>query len=93
MVKSYTTYLDALAAMKTGSNDCVYAETPVTSSWILEAEQKQQEPIVIIYKRPYYPVAFVANKDAHTLVAKINGALADIIAEGKLDTLKQKWKC
>jgi len=93
LVKSYTTYLDALTAMKTGSIDCVYAETPVTSNWILEAEQNDEEPIAIIYTRPYYPVAFIANKDAHTLVAKINGALADIIAEGQLDTLKQKWKC
>jgi ABC-type amino acid transport substrate-binding protein len=93
LVKSYTTYLDALTTMKAGSIDCVYAETPITSNWILEAEQKQEEPIVIIYTRPYYPVAFIANKDAHTLVAKINGALADIIAEGQLDTLKQKWKC
>lgn len=93
LVSSYTTYLDALTAMKTGLIDCVYAETPITSNWILEAEQQLQEPIVVIYRRPYYPVAFVANKDAHTLVAKINGALADIIAAGQLDTLKQKWKC
>ena len=93
LVKSYTTYLDAVTAMKSGLIDCVYAETPITSDWILEAEQQNQEPIVIIYRRPYYPVAFVANKDANTLVAKINGALADIIAEGKLDALKLKWKC
>lgn len=93
LISSYTTYLDALTAMKSGSIDCVYAETPITSNWILEAEQQHQEPIVIVFRRPYYPVAFVANKDAHTLLAKINGALADIIAEGQLDTLKQKWKC
>lgn len=93
LVKSYTTYLDAVTAMKSSLIDCVYAETPITSDWILEAEQQNQEPIGIIYRRPYYPVAFVANKDANTLVAKINGALADIIAEGKLDALKLKWKC
>jgi ABC-type amino acid transport substrate-binding protein len=93
LVKSYTTYLDAVTAMKGGLIDCVYAETPITSDWILEAEQQHQEPIVIIFRRPYYPVAFVANKDANTLVAKINGALADIIAAGELDALKLKWKC
>jgi ABC-type amino acid transport substrate-binding protein len=92
-VSSYTTYVDALAAMKLGTIDCVYAETPITSDWILEASQQAQEPIDIIFRRPYYPVAFVANKDAHTLVAKINGVLAEIIATGQLDVLKQKWKC
>jgi len=93
LVTSYTTYLDALTAMKTGLIDCVYAETPITSDWILEAEQQGQQPIVIVFRRPYYPVAFVVNKDANKLVAEINGALADIIASGQLDTLKQKWKC
>jgi len=92
LVSSYTTYLDALTAMKGGLVDCVYAETPITSDWILKAEQKNEQPIVIVFRRPYYPVAFVANKDANTLVSKVNGALADIIASGQLDTLKQKWK-
>jgi ABC-type amino acid transport substrate-binding protein len=93
LVTSYTTYLDALTAMKTGLIDCVYAETPITSDWILEAEQQGQQPIVIVFRRPYYPVAFVANINANKLVAKINGALADITASGQLDALKQKWKC
>lgn len=93
LVTSYTTYLDALTAMKTGLIDCVYAETPITSDWILEAEQQGQQPIVIVFRRPYYPVAFVANINANKLVAKVNGALADVIASGELDTLKQKWKC
>lgn len=92
-VSTYQDFLLALDAMKLGAIDCVYAETPVTSNWILEAEQNAEEPIVIIYRRPYYPVAFVASKDADTLVSKINGALAEIIATGKLDELKQKWKC
>ncbi|MEM2691174.1 MAG: transporter substrate-binding domain-containing protein, partial [Candidatus Bathyarchaeia archaeon] len=79
--------------MKRGVIDCVYAETPITSNWILEAEQKGEEPIVVIYRRPYYPVAFVAHKDADILVAKINGVLAELIASAKVDQLKQKWKC
>jgi len=89
-------YVDCLAAlddMKIGAIDCVYAETPLTSWWVLEAEEAGEEPIVIIYRRPYWPVAFVAHLDSDILVAKINGALAEIISEGKLDELKAQWKC
>ena len=93
LISSYTTYLDALTAMKTGLIDCVYAETPITSDWILEAELQSQEPIVIVFRRPYYPVAFVVSKDANIFVVKIDGALAELIASGEVDTLKQKWKC
>jgi ABC-type amino acid transport substrate-binding protein len=92
---TYSDYIDALADMKRGAIDCVYAETPVTSWWILEAAQAvpPEEPIVVIFRRPYWPVAFVAHLDADIFVAKINGALAEIIAEGQLDELKAKWKC
>jgi ABC-type amino acid transport substrate-binding protein len=92
-LRTYEDFLLALQDMKAGSIDCVYAETPVTSNWILEAEQKGEEPIVIIYRRPYWPVAFVAHKDADTLVDRINGALAEIISTGELDQLKAQWKC
>jgi ABC-type amino acid transport substrate-binding protein len=92
-LRTYEDFLLALQDMKAGSIDCVYAETPITSNWILEAEQKGEEPIVVIYRRPYWPVAFVAHKDADTLVDKINGALAEIISTGELDQLKAKWKC
>jgi len=92
-LRTYQDFLLALQDMKNGQIDCVYAETPITSNWILEAEQAGQEPIVIVYKRPYYPVAFVASKNADVFVAKVDGALADLIAEGKVDELKQKWKC
>ncbi|MBS7607889.1 MAG: transporter substrate-binding domain-containing protein [Candidatus Bathyarchaeia archaeon] len=92
-LRTYQDFLLALEDMKRGVIDCVYAETPITSNWILEAEQKGEEPIVVIYRRPYYPVAFVAHKDADILVAKINGVLAELIASAKLDQLKQKWKC
>jgi len=91
--RTYEDFLLALDDMKRGTIDCVYAETPITSNWILEAEQEAEEPIVVIFRRPYWPVAFVAHKDARILVAKINGALAKIISEGQLDELKQTWKC
>ena len=86
-------YVLALQAMKDGSIDAVYAETPVTSWWILQAEQAGEEPIVVIYRRSYWPVAWVANKEADTFVAKINGALAELFAEGKVDELKAEWRC
>lgn len=70
--------------------DCVYAETPITTSWIAQY-QAQGKTIVVVYDTPYYPCAFVANKDAHTFVAKINGALSDIIAAGQLDALRERW--
>lgn len=89
---SYGSFAEALTAMKTGIDHCVYAETPVTSWWILEAEQKQEEPIVTIYRRPYWPVAFLAHLDSDILVAKISGELAEIISEGELDELKVTWK-
>lgn len=89
---TFEDFLLALEDMKRGAIDCVYAETPITSNWILEAEQEGEEPIVVVYRRPYYPVAFVAHKDADTFVAKVNGALAEIIATGRLDELKQTWK-
>ena len=93
-LRIYTDYLLALDDMKRGAIDAVYAETPITSNWIFEAEQHGEPPIIVVYRRPYYPVAFVARKDADTLVAKINGVLAEkIIATAKLDQLKQKWKC
>ncbi len=92
-LKTYEDYLVALEDMKRGIIDCIYAETPVTSWWMLEAEQKGEEPMVVVFRRPYYPVAFVANIEANELVRKINGVLADLIAEGKVDELKAKWKC
>jgi ABC-type amino acid transport substrate-binding protein len=70
--------------------DCVYAETPITSSWIAQY-QGQGKNIVVIYDTPYYPCAFLVNKDAHTFVDKVNGAMADVIAAGQLDALRAKW--
>jgi ABC-type amino acid transport substrate-binding protein len=91
-LSSYSSFAEALTALKTGLIDCVYAETPVSSWWILEAEQQEEEPIVIIYSRPYWPVAFLAHLDSDILVSKISGELAEIISEGTLDELKTLWK-
>jgi ABC-type amino acid transport substrate-binding protein len=91
-LRTYEDFPLALQAMKNGIIDSVYAETPITSDWILKAEEAGEPAIIVVYKRPYYPVAFIANKDADTLVAKINGALAEIIASGRLEELREKWK-
>jgi ABC-type amino acid transport substrate-binding protein len=72
------------------SVDCVYAETPITTSWIAQYQAKGTS-IVVVFDKPYYPCAFVVNKEATTFVTKINGALSDIIAEGTLDSLRAKW--
>jgi len=90
---TYKDFLAALEDMKRGAIDCVYAETPITTEWIYAAKEAGEEPLVVIYKRAYWPVAFVAHLDADILVTKINGELAEIIAEGKLEELKAKWRC
>jgi ABC-type amino acid transport substrate-binding protein len=89
---AFSDYGTAIMDMASASPsvDCVYAETPITTSWIAQY-QAQGKGIVVVYDTPYYPCAFVANKDAHILVQMINGALSDIIASGQLDTLRAKW--
>ncbi len=86
-VKSYPDFGAALEDLKAGNIDAVYAETPVTTWWI------STEPIklTVIYAKPYWPVAFIANKNAEELVSKINGVLAEMIATGELDQIKAKW--
>ncbi len=90
-LKSYGSYAEALEAVKAEIDDCVYAETPVTSWWILN-QTATEDPLVVVFGRPYWPVAFVANRDSDTLVAKIDGELAEFISEGKLAELKATWK-
>lgn len=94
-LETYTDYLVALMDLKRTppAIDCIYAETPITTGWIYEAEEAGEEPLVVIYKRPYYAVAFVAHQDADTFVQKINGVLSEMIGTGELDALKAKWRC
>jgi len=90
-LRTYADYILALADMKRGAIDSIYAETPITTAWIHEAEDKGEEPLVIVYRRPYHPVAFAVHKDNDILVEKINSALAEMISTGELDALKEKW--
>ena len=86
-VKEYKDFGAALEDLKAGRIDAVYAETPVTTWWISTEPVK----LVVVYSRPYWPVAFVAAKDAADLVAKIDGVLAEMIANGELAAIKAKW--
>jgi ABC-type amino acid transport substrate-binding protein len=72
------------------SVQAVYAETPITSSWIAQF-QEQGIPVGVIYSHPYYPVAFLTAKNSHTLLDKMDGALAQLIYDGTVDQLRAKW--
>lgn len=72
------------------SVQAVYAETPITTSWIGQF-QSQGISVGVIYQHPYYPVAFLTAKGSHTLLDKMDGALAQLIYDGTVDQLKAKW--
>ena len=68
----------------------VYAETPITTSWI-STFQAQGKELGVVYSHPYYPVAFLVAKNSLTLLDKMDGALAQLIYDGTVDQLKAKW--
>jgi ABC-type amino acid transport substrate-binding protein len=72
------------------SVQAVYAETPITTSWI-GTFQAQGKQLGVVYSHPYYPVAFLVAKNSHTLLDKMDGALAQLIYDGIVDQLKAKW--
>jgi ABC-type amino acid transport substrate-binding protein len=72
------------------SVQAVYAETPITTTWIADF-QSQGISAGVVYSHPYYPVSFLTAKGSHTLLDKINGALAELIYDGTVDQLKAKW--
>jgi ABC-type amino acid transport substrate-binding protein len=72
------------------SVQAVYAETPITTNWINEFKT-QGIQVGAIYSHPYYPVAFVVAKNSHTLLDKMDGALAQLIFDGTIDQLRAKW--
>jgi len=85
--RSYDDFGVALEDLKLGRIDALYAETPVTTWWIMTEET----PLVVVFSKPYWPVAFIAHKDSDELVSKINGVLAELIVEGKVTELYKKW--
>jgi ABC-type amino acid transport substrate-binding protein len=72
------------------SVQAVYAETPITTTWIAQF-QTDGKDVGVVYSHPYYPVAFLTAKGSHTLLDNINGALAQLIYDGTVDQLKAKW--
>ena len=74
------------------SVQAVYAETPITTAWIANYAS-QGIPIDVVYQHPYYPCAFVVNKNAQTFLAKFDGAMTNVISSGQMDQLKAKWHC
>ena len=72
------------------SVQAVYAETPITTTWISQFED-QGKPTDVVYSHPYYPVAFLVSKNSHTLLDKMNGALTELIYDGTVDQLKAEW--
>jgi len=74
------------------SVQAVYAETPITSSWITQFAS-QGISVGVAYEHPYYPVAFLVSKNTNTLLDKMNGALTELIYDGTVDELKAEWQC
>jgi ABC-type amino acid transport substrate-binding protein len=72
------------------SVQAVYAETPITTTWIAQFEA-QGKPTDVVYSHPYYPVAFLVGKNSNTLLDKMNGALTELIYDGTVDQLKAEW--
>ena len=72
------------------SVQAVYAETPITTDWIIRF-QAEGKSVEVVYTRPFWPVAFVTAKNSHTLLDKMNGALAELIYDGTVDQLKAEW--
>jgi len=90
--RAFNDYGAAISDMAsvTPTVDCVYAETPITTAWIAQYAA-QGKTVVVVYDKPYYPCAFVVNRDAHTFVDKVNGALAELINAGQVDLLRARW--
>ncbi len=72
------------------SVQAVYAETPITTTWIADF-QSQGISAGVVYSHSYYPVSFLTAKSSNTLLDQINGALAELIYDGTVDQLKAKW--
>lgn len=72
------------------SIQAVYAETPITTTWIAQL-QEDGKAASVVYSHPYYPVAFLTAKSSTMLLDQMNGALAELIYDGTVSELKAKW--
>lgn len=86
---SYERYDLCVMDMMRGAVDTVYIESPISYHWM----KAYPGEITIIYRgEPYYPIAFLANKDSDELVSKINGQIAMLIMEGRIAELREKYE-
>jgi len=83
-------YLAAIDDMVAGGVDTIYAETPLTYHWIETYGGKGYE-LEIIFRKLYWPVAFIAHHDSDVLVAKISGQIAALISEGWIEGLEEEY--
>ena len=86
-LKVYPDFDTALEALKKGDVDAVYAEYPITQYWMEESK----EPMIIVFSRPYTPIAFVLPKNAQDLKLAIDKALADMFINGDVYKIRLKW--
>jgi len=91
-VKTYEDALLIYEDLKRGVVDAQGGEGAFISTLMLEAEKKGDAPLVVVFRKPNYPMAFVANMESTELVTQINSVLAELIKEGAVKELKIKWK-
>jgi glycosyltransferase involved in cell wall biosynthesis len=53
--------------------------------------QAEGKVVSVVYKHPYYPVAFLVAKGSTKLLDEMNAALSQFIYDGIVDQLKTNW--
>lgn len=89
-VSQYEKYGDALAALLAGKVDCMVLDTGVAEAYADANDLVVlDDPFGEVSEVEYYGIA--VSKENTDLLEKINGALADMKADGFFDELNQKY--
>lgn len=89
-VSQYEKYGDALAALLAGKVDCMVLDTGVAEAYADANDLAVlDDPFGEVSEVEYYGIA--VSKENTDLLEKINGALADMKADGFFDELNQKY--
>ena len=86
-VESYPSYVDAVEALKNGKVDCVLCDAAPAAEFV-----KANEGLVILeteYVVESYAIAVAKNNPE--LLGKVSGALQDLIADGTVDAIIEKY--
>ena len=86
-VESYTSYVDAVEALKNDKVDCVLIDAAPADAFV-----KENEGLVILeteYVVESYAIA--VSKDNVELLGKVSAALQDLIADGTVDAIIEKY--